>query len=131
VPYREQQRERPLLGDKEALEILKSEYQDASTVFLPKINSLVKHYIHFRRTRQDGNCFYRSFLFGLLESLLTTRNKKGALKMIERVKGWKDKLIAVGYQELVFEDALDLLVEFLEQVTNVQVWLISHLLVCV
>lgn len=119
---REEQRKRPLLGDREPLEVLKGEYQDPSTVFGPKINSLVRKYVHFRRTRQDGNCFYRSFLFGTLEELLSTRNSTGTTKLIETVKGWKDKLLATGYQELVFEDALDMFVEFLEQVKNVRTW---------
>jgi Peptidase C65 Otubain len=49
---REEQRERPLLGEKESLEVLKSEYQSSGTVFLPKINFLTNQYRHFRRTRQ-------------------------------------------------------------------------------
>jgi hypothetical protein len=119
--FRDEQRKRPLLGDREGLSNLRAEYQDGSQVFIAKINSLVKRYQHFRRTRQDGNCFYRCFLFSILESLLTERNQAGAAKLIEVVQGWKRKLIDTGYQELVFEDALDLFVEFLKQVGNLEV----------
>jgi ubiquitin thioesterase protein OTUB1 len=121
VPCREQQRERPVLGEKEQLDTLIPEYQHSGTVFVPKINSLIKQYSHFRRTRQDGNCFYRCFLFGLLENILTARNVTGAQKLVARIKWWKAKLVEVGYQELVFEDALDLFVEYLEELQRVSV----------
>jgi hypothetical protein len=45
----------------------------------------------------------------------------GAAKLIEIVQAWKLKLIDTGYQELVFEDALDVFVEFLKQVGNLEV----------
>jgi hypothetical protein len=60
-------------------------------------------------------------LFSILESLLAERNQEGAAKLIEIVQGWRQKLIETGYQELVFEDALDLFVDFLKQVSNMEV----------
>lgn len=118
---RDEQRARPLLGDKQELSTLRAEYESGSATFVAKINSLTKQYAQFRRTRQDGNCFYRAFLFGLLEALLTSRNAAGAQKLAAVVSGWKEKLIATGYQELVFEDALDLFLDLLKQVSDTQV----------
>jgi hypothetical protein len=118
---REEQRERPLLGEKENLSMLRSEYTDSSTVFLPKLNSLTKQYRHFRRTRQDGNCFYRSFLFGLLETLIFARDAAVVERVSARVKGWRAKLIDIGFQELIFEDALNVLVELLDKIERFSV----------
>jgi ubiquitin thioesterase protein OTUB1 len=39
-----------------------------------KIESLMDRYSGIRRARGDGNCFYRSFVFGYLESLLISQN---------------------------------------------------------
>lgn len=118
---REAQRERPLLGEREPLQSLLPEYADSGTAFAPKIRSLMQRFTSFRRTRQDGNCFYRSFLFGLVEALLTARNHAAARRLVAIVEEWKQKMVAVGFQELVFEDAQELLLEYLRQVYDAKV----------
>ena len=118
---REAQRQRPLLGEREPLDSLLPEYQDSGTVFAPKIRSLMQQYCGFRRTRQDGNCFYRSFLFGLIEHLLTSKSYAAAKRLVAIVAEWKVKLAAAGFQALVFEDAQDILLEYLKQVYDVKV----------
>jgi hypothetical protein len=47
-----------------------AEYAQGSQVFVAKIDALAKRYHSMRRTRGDGNCFYRSFVFAYLEWLL-------------------------------------------------------------
>ena len=47
--------------------VLEKEYTDGD--FLRKIVDLGTKYSHLRRTRGDGNCFYRAFGFGYLEQL--------------------------------------------------------------
>lgn len=64
----------PLVGDREPLQALADEYQDGSQVFLTRILALSKQYLAVRRTRGDGNCFFRSFLFAHLESMAGGRN---------------------------------------------------------
>ncbi len=49
----------PLLGDLEPLTALEAEYLEGSQVFLRKIHRLKELYSSIRRTRGDGNCFYR------------------------------------------------------------------------
>lgn len=39
-------------------------------MFVVKIEQLSKSFSHLRRTRGDGNCFYRAFIFSYLEGLL-------------------------------------------------------------
>lgn len=51
-----------------------AEYQDGSPVFLQKIQTLEGRYLAIRRTRGDGNCFFRSFVFAYMEDLVKTLN---------------------------------------------------------
>lgn len=57
-----------------------AEYRQGSFVFREKIRSLEMQYGSMRRTRGDGNCFFRSFMFAFMEKLvqdndLTERNR--------------------------------------------------------
>ncbi len=57
-----------------------AEYQSGSAVFVAKIKKLETMYKSIRRARGDGNCFFRSFIFAYMESLvhtadLTERNR--------------------------------------------------------
>lgn len=45
-------------------------------MFLDKISSLSGTYKHIRRTRGDGNCFFRSFIFRYLEYLLQKQQEE-------------------------------------------------------
>ena len=54
-----------------------------------------------RRTRGDGNCFFRSFLFGYVEHLLLGGDAAEAARVLARVEGMKAALAGVGgYQEI-------------------------------
>lgn len=47
-----------------------AEYRQGSSVFRDKIRSLETQYGSMRRTRGDGNCFFRSFMFAFMEQLV-------------------------------------------------------------
>lgn len=51
-----------------------AEYEAGSRVFVDKIKSLESTYSSIRRTRGDGNCFFRSFIFAYLENLVKTND---------------------------------------------------------
>ena len=51
-----------------------AEYRDGSSVFRDKIHSLGLHYTSIRRTRGDGNCAFRAFIFGYMEQLVKTND---------------------------------------------------------
>ena len=55
-------------GSLESLTVLQKEYTN-NPAFLPKITELVSKYSTFRRSRGDGNCFYRSVAFQVLDYL--------------------------------------------------------------
>jgi len=51
----------PLLTDATSLDALELEYQNADEQFGRKVQDLSKRYSKYRKTRPDGNCFFRAF----------------------------------------------------------------------
>lgn len=58
-----------MVGIKETLSSLEKEYMD-DDVYRSKVQDLSNKYKSIRRTRPDGNCFFRAFGFAYLEGLL-------------------------------------------------------------
>lgn len=67
---REDAAHRELVGDPELLSELAREYAQGASEFQRKIATLDRDYGMMRRTRGDGNCFYRSFVFSMIEHLM-------------------------------------------------------------
>jgi len=109
---------RPYVGDKEELQALKAEYQSGSQVFVHKIESLGKQYSGIRRARGDGNCFFRSFVFGYLEELVATKNLEERDRMVKTLQAIKAKMVQHGYQELVIDEPLEVLTDMLRTVDS-------------
>jgi hypothetical protein len=106
----------PLVGGMENLDALEAEYSAGSRVFVAKIGALRASYTYIRRTRGDGNCFFRSFVFGYLESILRSNDFKERDRAIERLTGLKSRLLEAGYDELVVESPLELLLGMLRSI---------------
>eukprot|EP00887_Chlorella_sp_A99_P001976 scaffold18.g1976.t1 len=106
----------PLIGELEPLASLEAEYASGSEVFLAKIRGLHASYGAIRRARGDGNCFFRSFLFGYLEGLLTSQGEAEKARMLSRLDELKTAFKTAGYDELVFESPLDIVLEMLRGV---------------
>lgn len=102
-----------LVGDQEPLNVLLEEY--SNPVLRKKIEELSQNYQCIRRIRGDGNCFYRACLCGLLERKKALDGDRMAEDCLAILAEWKTKLVESGFQLLVFEDAMDMLVEQLEQ----------------
>ena len=63
----------PLTSQRLDVSSLKEHYAEGtSRYFLLGIDELATRYSKIRKTRGDGNCYYRSFLYNLCESLLTS-----------------------------------------------------------
>lgn len=108
---RESERSKPYIGDLESLDALKAEYAQGSQVFLDKISSLQATYRSMRHTRGDGNCFFRSFIYRYLEWLLVEQKEEECQRFLHCLKGWKQKLSEAGYDSIVFEDPLHMLLQ--------------------
>lgn len=55
-----------------------------------------------RKTRPDGNCFFRAFAFAYLEYLV--RNKDEYELFRELAQNSKEKLVKLGFPEFTLED---------------------------
>lgn len=95
---------RPLVGDKEPLSALAAEYESGSATFQEKIEHLSSDYSAIRRSRGDGNCFFRCFLFALLEHLLHHGTPTAFSHFRQRIAASEQALRDLGYSEFTWED---------------------------
>ncbi|GIL71938.1 hypothetical protein Vretimale_614 [Volvox reticuliferus] len=114
----EQAQKSEYVGIQEPMSALKEEYVNGNQNFVQKIEKLEGSYSTFRRTRGDGNCFFRGFIFAYLESLLLARDPAECNRFTSVVQAWRARLVEGGFQELVFEDAMDILLDQVKEVTK-------------
>lgn len=112
----EEVRDRPLVGEREPLSALEEEYAAGAGVFLTKIVALKNSYGAIRRTRGDGNCFYRAFLFAYLENLILEIDETERDRMVKNLQSLETSLKEGGYDEIVIETPMDTLVGMLQKV---------------
>ncbi|KAL6900706.1 hypothetical protein ACP4OV_005382 [Aristida adscensionis] len=106
----------PYVGDKEPLSALAAEFQSGSPILQEKIKLLGEQYVALRRTRGDGNCFYRSFMFSYLEHILETQDKAEVDRIMTKIEHCKNTLKSLGYIEFTFEDFFSVFIDQLESV---------------
>ncbi|KAI4332361.1 hypothetical protein L6164_017278 [Bauhinia variegata] len=116
----------PFIGDKEPLSSLEAEYQSGSPILLEKIKVLGEHYAAIRRTRGDGNCFFRSFMFSYLEHILEYQDQTEVDRIKAKVEKCSKTLQTLGYLEFTFEDFFALFLELLDCVIQGKETSISH-----
>eukprot|EP01018_Ginkgo_biloba_P017401 Gb_06604 [translate_table: standard] len=90
--------------DYEPLSALAAEYESGSPILKAKIEMLNELYGAIRRTRGDGNCFFRSFMFSYLEHILETQCEAEVEHILKNVEQCKKTLLNLGYAEFTFED---------------------------
>ncbi|OSD03720.1 cysteine proteinase [Trametes coccinea BRFM310] len=97
---------RPLIAPLEPMTTLRAEYENGSQSFVKQIDWLMgQGWIGIRRTRGDGDCFYRSFAFAYIERMLNAPEPQLAvLKALSVLETTPSVLERVGFQTLVFED---------------------------
>lgn len=116
----------PYVGDKEPLSSLEAEYKFGSPILLEKIKVLSKEYGAIRRTRGDGNCFFRSFMFSYLEHILESQDQAEVHRIKSSVEKCRKTLQGLGYADFTFEDFFSLFIEQLESVLQGSEASISH-----
>ncbi|KAK3093572.1 hypothetical protein FSP39_017552 [Pinctada imbricata] len=92
----------PLVSEKISFEVFGSEYSDEDLIYIHKLEDLKKRYTCVRRTRGDGNCFYRAFGFSYFERLL--QDKKELQRFTDVAKSTRDDLIKLGFPEFTIDD---------------------------
>lgn len=105
----------PFVSVKIPIQELKDDYQ-SDDIYQAKLEDLEKEYAYIRRTRPDGNCFFRAFGFGYFESLIGDKDELD--KFIEYTKTSKDELIKLGLPAVTIEDFFDVFLEVLNQIKH-------------
>ncbi|KAG8240325.1 hypothetical protein J437_LFUL000800 [Ladona fulva] len=103
----------PLVGDKEDFSSLEGEY-DGDDIYKQKVKNLAKNYKYIRRTRPDGNCFFRAFSYAYLEKLIDDREEFNRFR--ELAAKSKENLVALGFPQFTVEDFHDTFMEVIDQV---------------
>lgn len=88
----------------EPLSSLNYEYS-TDNVYLAKVKDLSVKYRYIRRTRPDGNCFFRAFSYANIERLL--ENKDEFNEFYQLAESSKDVLVELGFQQFTVEDFYD------------------------
>ncbi|XP_062820973.1 ubiquitin thioesterase OTUB1 isoform X1 [Anolis carolinensis] len=104
----------PLVSEKMELSVLYKEYADDDHVYQQKIKDLLKKYSYIRKTRPDGNCFYRAFGFSHLEALLEDGKELQRFKEVAAKS--KEVLVSQGFTEFTIEDFHNTFMDLIEQV---------------
>ncbi|KAL5552596.1 hypothetical protein UlMin_039997 [Ulmus minor] len=116
----------PFVGDKEPLSSLAAEYQSGSNILLEKIKVLSEQYAFIRRTRGDGNCFFRSFMFSYLEHIFESQDRVEVDRIKVDIEQCRKTLQSLGHAEFTFEDFFALFIEQLDSVLQGNEDSISH-----
>ncbi|XP_065919436.1 ubiquitin thioesterase OTUB1-like isoform X2 [Dysidea avara] len=105
-----------LVCDVEDVGVLSSEYQKDDTIYQLKIQDLKTKYAKLRRTRGDGNCFFRAFAFAYMERAISDpSNLKQFCSVLEQNKS---ALESLGYPSFTLEDFHDNFVETIQNIEN-------------
>ncbi|XP_073013664.1 OVARIAN TUMOR DOMAIN-containing deubiquitinating enzyme 1-like [Typha latifolia] len=106
----------PCIGDKEPFSALATDFPPDNSIIQEKIKLLEEKYASFRRTRRDGNCFFRSFIFSYMEQIIEMPDENIIYNIFELLEEFK--LVHVGLGEM--EDTYgDLLSDFRDMVITV------------
>ncbi|KAG8787040.1 hypothetical protein FRC12_015962 [Ceratobasidium sp. 428] len=95
------------------------EYAGANANVLRKIDWLQKHggWLGIRRTRGDGDCFYRSLAFAYVEKIITAPEPGLAVATsLSHLESTLPLLEQAGFQRIVFEDFYECFAELIQQI---------------
>ncbi|KAI0334138.1 cysteine proteinase [Cubamyces sp. BRFM 1775] len=109
---------RPLISPLESMTILRAEYENGTQEFVEQIDWLMNRgWIGLRRTRGDGDCFYRSLAFAYIEQILNaTEPALAVISAVSVLESTQPLLEQAGYQSLVFEDFYESFVELINAI---------------
>jgi len=116
-------REQALVGERLPLQKL---IESCGRELARRLRELEPRFADWRSINGDGNCFYRSFLFLLLEGLLGDRRQARAVhRRLERVK---DKMLATAHGEQEWEGGALMLEGMVQEISEGRVILFRLLI---
>ncbi|KAF9074493.1 cysteine proteinase [Rhodocollybia butyracea] len=113
---------RPLIDRIVPISQLRAEYERGSPSFVQQINYLESQgYSSLRRTRGDGDCFYRSVAFAYVEKLLHASDPSIAVaSALSTLEATPQILESVGFEKMVFEDFYEVLEQLVKNVVSAE-----------
>lgn len=108
----------PFVSDKIPIHELENDYAIDDEVYRKKIRNLEKDYDSLRRTRPDGNCFFRAFGFAYFESLIINPDREELDKFIDITKNSVAQLMDLGYPLVTTEDFYEVFLDLLLKIKN-------------
>lgn len=110
-------KKQPLTSKPCSISQLEVEYVDSDADFMVGLKALQEDYKEMRTVRGDGNCYYRAFLYSLVEHMM--QNAAEGKKILDyfKTKSWKE-VLAQGYDEIALEIFYEALVDLLERVVD-------------
>lgn len=112
---RQEQETLPQIGPVESVNVIEGEFEQNS-VFATKLKNL--KFRKIRRARRDGNCFYRSYLFGILEKCLTDQKLREHVVNFFVTESLDSCGKVGGYEEMIISDMQDEVLDDLLRVLN-------------
>ncbi|TFK47225.1 cysteine proteinase [Heliocybe sulcata] len=112
--------QRPLIDQIVPMAVLRAEYENGSASFVKQIDYLVaQSFTGIRRTRGDGDCFYRSLAFRYVERILNSPDPAMSVgSAISTLDASLPMLEAAGFQPLVYEDFYETLGAIIKRVVQ-------------
>lgn len=106
-----------LISDRISFDSLSEEYAREDEIYRTKIQrDLKQRYQCVRKTRGDGNCFFRAFGYAYLEKLLLDRTDMARFKEVASKS--KDELVTLGFPEFTIEDFHETFMDVVNKVDN-------------
>ncbi|KAI0277807.1 peptidase C65 Otubain-domain-containing protein [Russula aff. rugulosa BPL654] len=101
---------RPAISELAPLSALRAEYENGSGSFIKQIDYLkAQGYEGIRRSRGDGDCFYRSLIFAYIERIFFREDRKVAVESsIATLEGFLPKLRDVGFTDMVIDESFEI-----------------------
>ncbi|EJD43683.1 cysteine proteinase [Auricularia subglabra TFB-10046 SS5] len=113
-------RERELISPSLPMREIRREYEGGSPAFVRRIDWLVKQgYTSLRRSRGDGDCFYRSIAFAYIEKVLNAPDVALAVaSALSTLEATLPLLRSAGFEPLVYEDFYEIFRSVIEQIVK-------------
>jgi ubiquitin thioesterase protein OTUB1 len=105
-----------MVSDPEAVKKLRKEYSDRDKTVLGRLEHLSSRYEAVRKTRPDGNSFYRAFAYAYLETVLDDLEE--LLNAQDIIKRAREDLVCLGYQLFTFEIFYDVFYHVLKSIRH-------------
>lgn len=108
-------KKRELTSERCPVATLEEQYKGSDSKFFPGLKALQEDYSQVRMVRGDGNCYYRAFLYSLVERIMGNAEEGPKILDFFKSKSWQD-VLAQGYDEMALEIFHDEIVDLLERV---------------